>query len=105
MVNVVPGTTQSISNTSSPTLTAASAPNQKLVLIWIRYYQAIQEALIALYWKVPGASFYEIIDISALYYKTSATSITAAANILTVRHTPRMPTGLAQGSTSTYAAG
>ena len=104
MIDVVPGTTQSITGTSSPTLTAATAPNEKLVPIRIRYYQATQQALIALYWKVPGATAFEIIGSSALYHKTSVTSITAAANILTARHTPRMATGLAQGSSLTYAA-
>jgi len=99
MVDVATGTTQRITGTPSLTLTAAV-----LVPIRVRYYQATGLALIALYWKIPGGSSFDIIASSALYHKTLATSITAAPNILEARHTPRMATGLAQGSSATYEA-
>lgn len=65
MIDVATGTTQRITGTPSLTLTAAV-----LVPIKVRYYQATDLALIALYWKIPGGSSFDIVGSSALYHKT-----------------------------------
>lgn len=69
----------------------------------LRFYEAIDSAFIILKWWSTSQTK-QIVPASSFYFYQSHTPISGSATLVETQYTPRQPTGVHQGDSSTYDA-